>query len=90
MALKPRSESWNSRPCSSAPSAAWCGCRKRLHSIGVSVSDTRPDTRMAAVMVTANSCSRRPRMPPMNSTGMNTATSDSVIDRIVKPISPDP
>ena len=26
----------------------------------------------------------------MNSTGMNTATRDSVIDRIVKPISPEP
>ena len=40
-------------------------------------------------MVTENSCSNRPTMPPMNSTGMNTATSDSVIDRIVKPISRD-
>ena len=29
-------------------------------------------------------------MPPMKSTGMNTATSDSVIERIVKPISFDP
>ena len=45
---------------------------------------------MAAPMVTANSCSSRPMMPPMKSTGMNTAASDSVIERIVKPISPDP
>ena len=29
-------------------------------------------------------------MPPMNSTGMNTATSDTVIETIVKPISRDP
>ncbi len=29
-------------------------------------------------------------MPPMNSTGMNTAASDTVIDRMVKPISREP
>jgi len=29
-------------------------------------------------------------MPPMNSSGMNTAARDSVIDRIVKPISAEP
>ena len=38
-------------------------------------------------MVTANSWNSRPMMPPMNSTGMNTAVSDSVIDTMVKPIS---
>ena len=42
------------------------------------------------MMVTANSCSSRPRMPPMNSTGMKTAASESVIDRMVKPISREP
>ena len=52
------------------------GRRKRLHSIGVSVSETKPETRIATQMVTANSCSSRPTMPPMNSTGMNTATSE--------------
>ena len=40
-------------------------------------------------MVTENSCSSRPTMPPMNSTGMNTATSENVMERIVKPISRD-
>ena len=45
---------------------------------------------MAAVMVIANSCSSRPTMPPMNSTGMNTATSDIVIERIVNATSFDP
>jgi hypothetical protein len=64
--------------------------RKRLHNIGVSVSDTSPDTRIAAPIVTANSCIRRPTMPPMNKTGMNTAASDKVIDTIVNAISPDP
>ena len=71
-----------SRPCE------WPGgCRKRLHAIGVSVSDTKPDTSTATPMVTANSCSRRPTTPPMNSTGMKTAASESVIDMMVKPIS---
>ena len=45
---------------------------------------------MAMPIVTANSWNSRPMMPPMNSTGMNTAVSDSVIERIVKPISRDP
>ena len=45
---------------------------------------------MAMVTVTANSWNTRPTTPPMSSTGMNTATSDRVIERIVKPISPLP
>ena len=61
-----------------------------LASIGVSVSDTRPETRIATLIVTANSRNKRPRIPPMKSTGMNTATSEIVIDRIVKPISREP
>ena len=63
------------------------GCRKRLHSMGVRVSETKPEIRIATLMVTANSWNSRPMMPPMNSTGMNTAASDSVIERMVKPIS---
>ena len=42
---------------------------------------------MAAPIVTANSWKRRPTMPPMKRTGMKTAASEIVIDRIVKPIS---
>ena len=64
--------------------------RKRLHSIGVSVTDTTPEIRIAAVIVTANSLKSRPRMPLMNRMGMNTAASDTVIETIVKPISFDP
>ena len=45
---------------------------------------------MAAPIVTANSWKIRPRMPPMKRIGMNTATSESVMDTIVKPISRDP
>ena len=62
----------------------------RLHIIGVRVSETKPEISTATMMTTANSCSTRPRMPPMNSTGMNTAISDMVIDRMVKEISRDP
>ncbi len=42
---------------------------------------------MAAPMVTANSWNSRPTIPPMNNTGMNTAASDSVMERMVKPTS---
>src|SRR5947199_381030 len=42
---------------------------------------------MAAPMVTANSWNSRPMIPPMNSTGMNTAASDSVMERMVNPTS---
>jgi len=64
--------------------------KKRLHSIGVRLSETAPEIRMATQMVTANSWNKRPRIPGMNSTGMNTAASDNVMERIVKPISREP
>ncbi len=64
--------------------------RKCAPSIGVSVSDTKPDTRIATAMVTANSRNRRPTMPPMNSSGMNTAVRLAVIEMIVNPISAAP
>ena len=41
----------------------------------------------AADNVTANSRNSRPTCPSMNSNGMNTATSDKLIDRTVKPTS---
>jgi len=56
----------------------------------VRVSETTPETMTAAMIVTENSCSRRPTTPPMKKTGRNTAIRDSVIDRIVNPISRDP
>ena len=55
--------------------------------MGVSVSETNPETRIATAMVTANSWNSRPMSPPSSSTGMNTATSDSVIEMTVKLIS---
>ena len=42
------------------------------------------------LMVTANSCSKRPTIPPRNSTGMKTATRDNVMEMMVKPISREP
>ena len=62
---------------------AGSGCE----SIGVSVSDTNPDTRIATPIVTANSWNSFPMIPPMKRIGMNTAASDSVIETIVNPTS---
>ena len=42
---------------------------------------------MATMIVTENWCNKRPTIPPRNSTGINTATSERVIDTIVNPIS---
>ena len=41
-------------------------------------------------MVTANSRNTRPTMPPISSTGMNTAMRAKVIEMMVKPISAEP
>ena len=64
--------------------------RKREHSIGVSVSETATEIAIVIVTVTANSRNRRPTMPPISSSGMNTATSETEIETIVKPISAAP
>ena len=63
---------------------------KREHSIGASVSETSADTAIEAVTVRANSRNSRPMMPPISSSGMNTAISEKLIDRTVKPISREP
>ena len=59
----------------------------REHIIGVSVSDTMAEMTTAMVSVSANSRNMRPTSPVMNSSGMNTAISDSVSEITVKPIS---
>ena len=70
------------RPC-----FCWDSARsKRAHIIGVSVSDTTSDIRMDTASVMANSRNSRPTTPPISSTGMNTAISDTVSDTTVKPI----
>ena len=63
---------------------------KRAHSIGASVSDTKADTAIEAVTVRANSRKTRPMIPPMSNSGMNTATSDRLIDSTVNAISREP
>ena len=80
---------------SAAAPNAFCACsddarRNRLHSIGVSVTETTPEMRIAVVSVIANSRNSRPSTPRRNRIGMNTAVSDTVIVRIVNAISPDP
>ena len=84
---KTRSRALYTLPCVATP--AW-GFRKRLQSIGVSESETKPETRIATPIVTANSRKSRPTIPPMKRTGMKTAASEIVIERIVKPISFEP
>ncbi len=56
----------------------------QAQSIGVTVSETAPDITTATLTVTANSRSRRPITPPMNRMGMNTATSETVMETMVK------
>ena len=58
--------------------------------MGVRVTETKPEIRMVSTMVTANSCSSRPTMPPMKTMGMNTAARLTVMERMVKPISDAP
>ena len=55
--------------------------------MGVSVSDTSSEMPMATASVTANSWKSRPTTSPMKSSGIRTATSETVSDTSVKPIS---
>ena len=57
------------------------------HIIGVVASDTTSEMRIAAESVIANSRKSRPTMPPIRRIGMNTAMSDTLIEKTVKPIS---
>src|SRR5712675_1410554 len=63
---------------------------KREQSIGASVSETRHEMATAAVTVSANSRNMRPMIPPMSKSGINTATSERLIDSTVNPISREP
>jgi hypothetical protein len=66
------------------------GRNNHPHMVGVNVSETSPDMRIAMLTVTANSRNRRPIKPPISSNGMKTAVNDRVMDTIVKPTSRDP
>ena len=58
--------------------------------MGVVVSDTTSDTAMAMLKTTANSRNSRPTIPPISRMGMNTATSEVLMESTVKPISLEP
>ncbi|MNC58628.1 hypothetical protein D3C75_1083680 [compost metagenome] len=62
----------------------------RAHIIGVSVSETTAEIKIATASVTANSRNSRPTISPINSSGISTATNEKVSEIMVKPISPAP
>ena len=55
--------------------------------MGVVVRETTREIRIAAERVTENSRNKRPTMPPINSSGMKTATRETLMDMTVKVIS---
>ena len=55
--------------------------------MGVVVSDTTIEIRIATDSVTANSRNRRPTMPPISRIGMKTAIRETLIDTTVNPTS---
>ena len=63
------------------------GLSSQAHIMGVVVSEISSEISTAADSVTANSRNSRPVCPPMNSRGMNTATSDRLMESTVKPTS---
>ena len=72
---------------------AWCrfcSFKKSEHNTGVKVSEIAAEATTATETVTANSRNKRPTMPPINNSGMNTAISEMVIETIVNPIWPAP
>ena len=60
--------------------------RSLAHIIGVSVSETNAEMRMVTPRVKANSLNSRPTTSPMKSSGIRTAMSDIVRERMVNPI----
>ena len=73
------------RPGAAAPAAL--ALRSSEHIIGVVLSETTSDTRMATESVMANSRKRRPTSPPIIRMGMKTAISETLMDRTVNPTS---
>ena len=52
------------------------------------MSETKPEARIATMMVTENSWKMRPSKPGRKTSGIKTAASESVMDKMVKEISP--
>ena len=83
------------RSCAASPAASPSPLRRpsrsrRAHIIGVSVSDTTAEIRIATASVIANSRNSRPTTSRMNSSGISTAISDTVSETMVKAICFDP
>ena len=53
----------------------------------MSEKETSSETTIANAIVRPKQFMKRPTMPPMNATGRNTATSESVVARTARPIS---
>ena len=82
MASKPRSDRRMNRPCEPRwRRSTWA------HIMGVVVSETTSEIRIATESVSANSRKVRPTMPPISRMGRNTAISDRLIASTVKPTS---
>src|SRR5271165_7412104 len=74
------------RPCLTARSFF----SRYAHIIGVVVREMIMDTKTAVERVTANSRKRRPTIPPISRRGINTAMSEMLMVKTVKPISSAP
>src|SRR2546422_5691506 len=75
MALKPRSNTLKTAPCS------WGTRNTFAHNIGVSVSATNPEITTAPATAMPNSLNSRPVEPRRNPSGVNTATRAIVVAR---------
>ena len=60
------------------------------HIIGTRVSDTTAEITIVTASVSANSWNSRPTTSPMNSSGISTASSETVSEMMVKPICSEP
>src|SRR6185312_12262538 len=59
--------------------------KKCAHIIGVTVSETSSETKMAIDRVIENSRNNLPTIPPINKIGMKTAISERLMETTVKP-----
>ena len=75
------------RWCGTSSRAMSCSLSRCAHIMGVVVSEITMEIAMATDSVTANSRNKRPTMPPISSSGMNTAISDTLMVKTVDPIS---
>ncbi len=63
-----------------------CCFSHRADRVGTRVRDTTAEITMVTARVTANWLNSRPTTSPMNSSGISTASNETVSDTMVKPI----